>query len=69
MQTDDIPVLLPDQRCRELAALLARGLRRLIEIRRRPTHSLDSPAPQNSTEIVANCLAIPAETVLSVNTG
>src|SRR5207253_682725 len=61
MHTDDT-VLPPDQRRRELAALLARGLRRLHEIRRRPANSPDSPIAQNPTKIVANCLAIPAET-------
>ena len=69
MQTDEIPILLPDQRRRELAALLARGLRRLIEIHRRAARADASPISENPTEIVANCLAISDETVLSVHTG
>jgi hypothetical protein len=69
MPTDESNTLLPDQRRRELAELLARGLRRLIEIRLRSAASAASPESQNPTEIVANCLAIPDETVLSVHTG
>jgi hypothetical protein len=69
MHIDERNILLPDQRRRELAELLARGLRRLCEARRIAADTSTSETPQNPTEIIANCLAIPGETVLSVHTG
>ena len=63
------PNLTPDRRLRELAALLAAGLRRL---RTRPSLSPSAgrpPGPEKSLESRRDCLELPGETVLSVTTG
>jgi hypothetical protein len=69
MRTDDPTALTPQQRCRALAALLARGLLRLHERRLFPATPAGPPGPENPPESVANCLELPAKTVLSVHTG
>jgi hypothetical protein len=65
MRTDSFSDLTPQQRCRELAVLFARGLLRLRDRRLLP----DTPAPDNPPESVSNSLELPGETVLSVHTG
>jgi hypothetical protein len=57
--------LTPDQRLREVAALLARGLLRLRDRRLLP----DPSTPEYLPESVSNCLELSGETVLSVHTG
>ena len=61
--------LTPEQRFRELAAVLAAGLRRLREPRTPAAGPGTHPAPEKPSESGANCLEVPGETVLSVHTG
>jgi hypothetical protein len=66
MPADDPRVLSPEDRRRELAQVLARGLRRLL----RPPDAPATPppgAPENLSESRQDCLAVPAETRLSVS--
>jgi hypothetical protein len=61
--------LTPDERLRELAALLARGLLRLHERRLLPGADGPTSPPEKPPESVSNCLELPGETRLSVHTG
>ena len=65
MPAADLPSLSPEDRRRELARLLARGLLRLC--RRRACDP--SSDPKNLSESERDGLAIPGETRLSVHTG
>lgn len=68
MRPDADPAFLtPDDRLREVAAVLARGLLRFHD--RPPAADPGGhPAPQNPPESSPNCLELPGETVLSVST-
>lgn len=60
----DSMYLQPDERLREVAAILASGvlrLRRLADLRGQATDSRENSAP--------SCLEVSGETVLSVHTG
>lgn len=59
---------LPEERLRELAAILAAGVARLRQ-RRRLIGELAAPPPKTPPELAASCLEVPGETVLSVHTG
>jgi hypothetical protein len=61
--------LTADERLRELAALLARGLLRLRDRRLLPDAASPHPLPEKTPESASNCLELPGETVLSVHTG
>ena len=61
--------LTPDQRLRDLAAILARGVLRLhsrAALTINPGQHADPEKPQNLGE---NCLELPPETRLTVHTG
>ena len=60
--------LTPEDRFREVAAVLARGLLRLHA---RPAAACPAEhlGPENSPDSSPNCLEVPGETVLSVHTG
>jgi hypothetical protein len=66
MPLDDPPLLSPEDRRREVARILARGLRRLC--RRAPSDHVSPPlaGPKNLSECRSNCLEVAPETVLSV---
>ena len=69
MGPDSNPHLLtPEDRLREVAAVLGRGLIRLLN---RPTVAgpAEQAASKNPPDSSQNCLELPAETVLSVHTG
>ncbi len=71
MTTDRDPAwMTPDERRRELAAILAAGLRRLRD--RHVLYAADGdvpPAESAPTESSQDCLEVPAKTVLSVHAG
>jgi hypothetical protein len=65
----DVPALLsPDQRSREIACLLAAGVRRLFS---RPANDIPGPhpEPEKSQESSETGLEVGSETRLSVHTG
>jgi hypothetical protein len=61
-------VLTPDDRLREVAAVLACGLLRL-HARPSAPDPAGHPASKNLPDSSPNCLELPGETVLSVHTG
>ena len=66
MRADADPAFLtPDDRLREVAAVLARGLVRLHD-RPGPGDAVEQPAAKNPPDSSPNCLELPAGTVLSV---
>jgi hypothetical protein len=66
---DDPGLLTPELRRRELARLLAAGLRRLRPRPADPAFSPEHPAPENLPESRATGLEVLPETRLSVHTG
>jgi hypothetical protein len=62
----DPAILAPVERFREVAAILAAGVRRL---RDRAALRIDHPAPENPTKSIETCLEVSPETVLSVQRG
>jgi len=66
MRSDVDPAsLTPEDRFREVAALLAAGLLHL----RATDDPAGRPAPEKSSNSTPNCLELPGETVLSGHTG
>ncbi len=65
---DDAP-LSPDQRCAEVAKLLAAGVLRLHTPAALPANSAPRPARENPAKSAAPGLEVPDETVLSVHNG
>lgn len=65
---DDVSELTPDQRRRELVAILAAGVLRLRQ-RRLRAGELAAPPPKTAPDSAAGRLEVGAETVLSVHTG
>ncbi len=53
---DDPAAMTPDQRRREIAAILARGVLRLFTRTRSIPAAGESSAPQDSSEFFENCL-------------
>lgn len=67
MQSQRDPATLsPAERFREVAAILAVGMRRL---RDRAALRIDHPVPENPTESLETRLEVSSETVLSVQGG
>ena len=64
----DAPFLTPEDRLRQVAAVLARGLLRL-HTPSAAAGPAEHPGPKNPPESSPNCLELPAETVLSGHTG
>jgi hypothetical protein len=65
---DEVNTLTDDQRLREIARILARGVLRLRARVALPP-AVHLPCPQILPESGPNCLEVPPETVLSVHTG
>jgi len=61
--------LTEEQRLRDIARTLAAGILRLRARRTFPIAAADQPGPQIAAESSPNCLEVPPETVLSVQTG
>ena len=68
MRPNDPTALTPDQRAREIARLLAAGVRRLFS---RPANDIpaSNPDPEKSRESSETGLEVGSETRLSVHTG
>ena len=66
---DDPASLTPEQRRRELAALLARGLLRLRDRRLMPAAPPVPTDPEKPMESVSNRLELPGEILLTGHTG
>lgn len=66
MSQRDSAILAPAERFREVAAILAAGVRRLHD---RAALRIDHPAPENPSETLEKPLEISLETVLSVQRG
>jgi hypothetical protein len=56
-----------EQRSREIARVLAAGLRRLHERRILSVLGGENPEPEKSPKSIQSCLALPPKTVLSVH--
>ena len=70
MRHDLDPIALtPDQRRREVAALLAAGLLRLRDRAALSAPLGEQPGPENPRESGRDSLEVPAGTVLSVHSG
>jgi hypothetical protein len=70
MRAESHPISLsPDQRLREAAAILARGLRRLRERPDASPQSAATSAESVSWDSCANCLEVPPDLRLSVHNG
>jgi hypothetical protein len=67
-ETDPLS-LTADERLRELAAILARGLLRLRDGSALTTDRDSICRPGNLSEIAPDCLEVPGESVLNVHTG
>jgi hypothetical protein len=65
----DSPDVSEDQRRREVAATLARGVLRLKHRRASIGESIAESTPQKSLDLRRDRLELPVETVLSVHTG
>jgi hypothetical protein len=66
---DDPKVLTPDERLQEIAGILAAGILRLRSRAALPTESDEQSGRPNSRESDQDCLEVPGDTVLSVQTG
>jgi hypothetical protein len=66
MHADDTDFLIPDERRRAVARILAAGVLRLRDRAALPDPAAP-PAPKDLTESDQNCLEVPAETRLTVH--
>jgi hypothetical protein len=65
----DPACMTPDERLREVAAILAAGILRLRARTALPADPDEHPGPENPRETGQDCLEVRPETVLSVHAG
>ncbi len=65
LNLEEIGELTDDQRCREIAGILAAGILRLRSRAALPTAVTAPAALEKPADSAANCLEVPAETRLS----
>lgn len=69
MRPIDDSLLTPDERCSEVASILATGVLRLGARTLPANDAACYSAPENPVESASSCLEVPTETVLSVHNG